>query len=219
MEKRQRKVDLHFHTVFSFDSCITLQQAIKMCNRKGIDCVAITDHNEMSGAIKLAKMAPFEVIVGEEIKTKQGEIIGLFLKEKVPPCLDISETIRMIKSQNGLVYLPHPYKMDRETIIRNINSIDIIEVYNGRSLKMENNAYAFEIAYKYGKPMAAGSDAHTPFEIGNAYVEMEPFEGRKDFLDKLKKGRIRGRVTPIWLRVLMNRYTRKGLRFLLRNFG
>ena len=217
MKGKPRKVDFHFHTIFSFDSFITLRGAVKLCSKKEI-CVAVTDHNEICGALKLAKIAPFEVIIGEEVKTKEGEIIGLFLKEKIPPYLNISETIRIIKLQDGLVYLPHPHKMDKLTIIKNINSIDIIEIHNSRNLEAKNNTYAIDIAHKYNKLMAAGSDAHTFFEIGNAYVEMESFEGREDFLNKLKKGRIRGRFTPIWCRVLMNRYTRKGLRLLLKDW-
>lgn len=215
-EGNQWKVDLHFHTIFSSDSLITLQQAIKICRRKRIDCIAVTDHNEINGALRLKKAAPFKVIIGEEIKTKEGDIIGLFLKERIPPYLGMSETINLIKSQKGIAYLPHPHKMDKQNILKNISSIDIIEIYNSNYVKTKNYTYAIEIAHKYNKPAAAGSDAHTAFEIGNSYIEISPFEDKDDFLDKLKGAHMQVIFMPLWYRVLTNSYIRKSLRFFLK---
>jgi len=153
---------------------------------KGLDCIAITDHNTLDGALHLAKISPFKVIVGEEVKTNEGEIVGLFLKKNIPPHMDLANTIEEIRSQGGIVYLPHPHKMDEESIIKNINSIEIIEVYNGRNLKTVYNNYALEVTRKYNKLMAAGSDSHTPFEIGRVYFEMEDFTSPEEFLRNLQ---------------------------------
>jgi len=210
------RIDLHLHTKFSSDGLMTLKQVIKNCRRKEIDCVAVTDHNEINGALKLKEKAPFKVIIGEEVKTKEGDIIGLFLTDRIPPNLSISKTIEMIKSQNGLVYLPHPHKMDKENILKNISLIDIIEIYNSNYSKTKNYTFALEIAHKYNKLLAAGSDAHTAFEIGNSYVEIAPFKDKDDFLWKLKGTRMHVRFTPLWYRILTNSYIRKSLRFFLK---
>lgn len=143
-------------------------------------------------------MAPFPVIVGEEILTSSGEIIGLFLSEEIPSRLPVEETIFRIKTQGGLVCIPHPYDRLRLSVLRNqsiysiIPHVDIIEVFNARDLAPNSSTKAWHITHKYGKLASAGSDAHTLSEIGNAYVEMPEFTGKNEFLLSLAQGKIYG---------------------------
>lgn len=193
------KADLHIHTCYSMDSASSLEQIIDRCLKIDINCLAIADHNTIAGAIKLQEIAPFQIIIAEEILTLDGEIIGLFLKQEIPRKLPIEETISRIKEQNGLVCIPHPYDTLRFSAFRNrsleaiMPQVDIIEVLNSRSLFPGGADKAKLLAHGYNKLVSAGSDAHTASEIGKAYVEMPEFDGRDDFLAALAKGRIFGR--------------------------
>ena len=172
--------------------------------RAGINCVAVSEHNNIEGALEVRRIAPFKVIVAEEIKTTEGEIIGLFLEEEVPKGLTPEETVRAIRGQGGLVCVPHPFDRLRrsplreEALLRIIGDVDIIEAFNSRTTLKGDNERAARFAAEHGKPMSAGSDAHTAGEIGLAYVEMPDFEGAEDFLAALEKGRIVGRrASPV----------------------
>ncbi len=192
------KADLHIHTKYSVDCNISLEQIISRCLEIDINCLAVTDHNTIAGALRLKEMAPFPVIVGEEILTSSGEIIGLFLSEEIPSRLPVEETIFRIKTQGGLVCIPHPYDRLRLSVLRNqsiysiIPHVDIIEVFNARDLAPNSSTKAWHITHKYGKLASAGSDAHTLSEIGNAYVEMPEFTGKNEFLLSLAQGKIYG---------------------------
>jgi len=153
----------------------------------------LTDHEGIDGALALLE-AGQPAVIGEEILTSEGELIGLFLKEAVPKRLSPEETVAAIKEQGGLVYLEHPYDTGRrnlreEAIERIAGQIDIVEVFNGRS-RPEVNKRAEELRSTLGVPAGAGSDAHTLKEIGSVYVEMEVFEGAVDFLAKLGAGKV-----------------------------
>jgi len=192
------KADLHIHTAYSMDCIMSLEQIIARCLEVGINCLAVADHNAIEGAIKLKEMAPFPIIVSEEILTSNGEIIGMFLSQEIPSKLSAEETIAQIKAQGGLVCIPHPCDRLRFSVFRNqvfeniMPEVDIIEVFNARSLVPGSSAKAWELAQKYGKLASAGSDAHTPSEIGNAYVEMPEFNGKDEFLASLAQGKISG---------------------------
>ncbi len=192
------KADLHIHTAYSMDCAMPLEQIITRCLEIGINCLAITDHNTIAGALKIKEMAPFPIIMGEEILTSCGEVIGLFLSQEIPSKLSIEETISQIKAQDGLVCIPHPYDRLRLSMFRNqvfesiMPEVDIIEVFNARSLSPNSSARARHLVRKYGKLASAGSDAHTPSEIGNAYVEMPEFTGKDEFLVSLAQGKISG---------------------------
>jgi len=176
---------------------------LSACRKRNIGTIAITDHNEIFGAIKLQKELPLKVIIGEEIATQKGEITGLFLKRKINPGLTLGETLRQIKSQNGIVYLPHPFdsstgrkSLGSRDVLEYIKEIDLIKVFNSRTFFNHYNKKAYEFAKKYGKAIAAGSDAHTPGEIGLAGIEIDNFEGKEDFLNKIRKATIFGKKSP-----------------------
>jgi len=149
----------------------------------------------------MQSLAPFPVIVAEEILTPYGEIMGMFLKETIPSGLSIEEVISRIRAQDALVCIPHPLDiftrggLGSKLLKELVGQIDIIEVFNSRSPLPQHSVKARAFAEKYSIAQSAGSDAHTPGEIGNAYVDMPEFNGKNDFLDALAKGRISGRRT------------------------
>jgi predicted metal-dependent phosphoesterase TrpH len=180
------------------DCTMPLEQIITRCLEVGINCLAVADHNTISGALKMKEMAPFPIIVAEEILSSDGEIIGLFLSKEIPSKLSMEETVAQIKAQDGLVCIPHPYDRLRFSVFRNqvfehiMPQVDIIEVFNARSLAPGSSTRARQLAQKYGKLASAGSDAHTLSGIGNTYVEMPEFNGKDEFLASLAKGKIFG---------------------------
>ena len=190
--------DLHIHTAYSIDCVTPLEQIVERCLEIDINCVAVADHGTIAGALKLKEMAPFHVIVAEEILTPYGEIMGLFLSEEIPSKLSPEETITRIRDQDGLVCIPHPYDRLRYSALKGhalktiMPQVDIIEVFNSRSPFLGNSAKARQLAHDHGKFVSAGSDAHTTSEIGHAYVEMPEFNGKDDFLESLAQGRIIG---------------------------
>lgn len=193
------KADLHAHTHFSRDALTSVETFVRRYRRAGIDCVAVSDHNNIDGALAVREAAPFRVIVSEEIRSTEGEIIGLFLQEGVPKRLTPEDTVRAIREQGGLVLVPHPYDRMRRSVLREeallriLPQVDVIEVFNSRTTFQGDLDRSRRLAEEHGKPMSAATDAHTPWEIGLAYTEMPPFEGPGDFLVALGKGKIVGR--------------------------
>ena len=198
------KADLHIHTEYSMDCNASLEQIIHRCLELGINCIAIADHGTAEGALKMQTIAPFPVIVAEEILTSHGEIMGMFLNETIPSRLSVEQVIFRIRAQGGLVCIPHPFDtfrrstLDGKTVEKILEQIDIIEVLNSRAFLPRDSTQARIFAQKYGIPGSAGSDAHTLGEIGNAYVEMPEFNGRDDFLQALARGKVFGhRSSPL----------------------
>lgn len=191
------KADLHVHTCYSADCGTPLDKIVARCLQIGINCIAIADHNSIAGALKLKEIAPFNVIVAEEIMTPIGELMGLFLTQEIPRGLSAQETITRIKSQGGLVNIPHPFghsfRENKKLLSQEILSqVDLIEVFNSRIPFPSSFPKASKLASEYGLPASAGSDAHTIREIGRAHVEMPEFNGPEDFLDCLTRGKIFG---------------------------
>ncbi len=198
------KADLHIHTEYSMDCNTPLDKIIKRCLEIGINCITISDHGTTEGALKMQSLAPFKVIVAEEILTPHGEIMGMFLKETIPSGLSVEQTISQIRAQGGLVCIPHPFDtfrqsaLDAKIVEGIVDQIDAIDVFNSRAILLRDLAKAQAFAQKYCIHGSAGSDAHTLGEIGNAYVEMLEFNGRDDFLNALAKGKVFGhRTTPL----------------------
>jgi predicted metal-dependent phosphoesterase TrpH len=192
------RVDLHLHSSASPDCHVEPEQVAARCCRLGLIPVFLTDHNSIEGASRLQAIAGQRVVVGEEIMTSAGELIGLFLSRPIPKGLTPTVTAHEIKDQGGLVYLEHPYDQFRRHLAEDAieavaDLIDIVEVFNGRS-DIDANRRAADLRDTLGAAPGAGSDAHTIREIGTVYLEMEDFEGASDFLAKLHKAKIvRGR--------------------------
>ncbi len=198
------KADLHLHSEYSMDCNTPLEKIIERCQEVGVNCIALCDHGTAEGALRMRELAPFKVIVAEEVLTPYGEIMGMFLEETIPCGLSVAETISRIKAQGGLVCIPHPFDSFRHSALKSrvieeiADQIDIFEVLNARGILARDSKRAEAFAAKHGLIRSAGSDAHTLREIGNAYVEMPEFEGRDDFLEALKKGKISGhRTSPL----------------------
>ena len=197
------KADLHVHTRYSMDSESSLEKIIARCTEIGINCIAIADHGTVEGALKLRKMAPFPVIVAEEILTPNGEIMGMFLEETIPSKQSIENVIKSIRDQGGLVSIPHPYdpfrglKIDKDRFAELKPNLDLVEVFNARCLVRGALLKAKKLSDELDIPGSAGSDAHTTSEIGNAYVEMPEFNDKDEFLSSLKQGIIKGHHSSI----------------------
>ena len=190
------RVDLHSHTMWSGDSTTTPEEVEHAVVESGIDVLCITDHNAIKGAVQLAERLPCRVIVGEELKTHAGEIIGLFLTEHLPFGLAPREAAEAIRSQGGIVYIPHPFDPMRRNLAEpalddlvSAGLVDAIEVINAKTSLRSLNDRAAEYARAHGLLAGAGSDAHVPNALGAAYVEMPDFDGPTEFLRALTKAR------------------------------
>lgn len=195
------RADLHSHTIFSYDSMVQPDDYVRRCVRCGLSCVAVTEHNNIDGARYLREIAPFTVIIAEEIMTTEGEIIGLFLDKAVPSGLSPEETARRIKDQGGLVDIPHPFDRFRHglgeaAMLRILPQIDIIEAFNARIRLARDNDRALRFAREHDIAIGAGTDAHSPWELCHTYVEMPSFDTPEQFLSALREGRIVGRRAP-----------------------
>jgi len=212
------KIDLHTHTLCSKDCCSDYDGIIAAVQRSRMDGIAVTDHNELRGALEMQRRAPFVVVPGEEVKTSEGEIIGFFLTEWIPPNLDPVETVERIHAQGGVAYVPHPFdeirgsRLRREALDRVCDSIDVLEVFNARNALPVFNQRALQYAEQHGLLAGAGSDVHTYGEYGHAYVDIPPFTDAKSFLASMKQGTWHGRLSSplVHLRTRIDR-TRKVL--------
>jgi predicted metal-dependent phosphoesterase TrpH len=191
--RRMIDVDLHMHTDHSYDCATPVEVLLDEARRRGLGAIAITDHNEISGALEArAKADGIKVIVAEEVKTAdQGEVIGLFIEEKIPRGMTLQETIAEIKRQEGLVYVPHPFDRlhsvpDYEHLLEVLDDVDAIEVFNPRVAIAEFNDEAVRFAAKYRIPAGAGSDAHVPQGLGSVRIRMRDFDGPEEFLEALR---------------------------------
>ncbi|MBS3069128.1 PHP domain-containing protein [Candidatus Micrarchaeota archaeon] len=188
MEKTWKKIDMHAHTEFSHDCESKVEAVLQRALARGLDGIAITDHGSVEGALLAKKIArekklPLIVIVGQEVKTPHGEVMGLFLKKSIPKC-SIREAIAEIKRQGGVVSIPHPFDFARGSALNpalipreELGKLDAMEVLNARVYAKEMNAQALAFAKKHSLVHLGGSDAHTLFEIGNAYTLVDAKDG------------------------------------------
>jgi hypothetical protein len=187
------RIDLHLHSRYSHDGRSTLEELIERCTECGLDRIALTDHNTVEGALALAEIAPDLAIVGEEAKTREGEVIGLFITRRLPPYMRAEDVMDMIHEMGGLTYVPHPLDRHRsnfsaERIAELASRIDIIETYNAWCEPAENQAAA-RLARDLEKVSATGSDAHAATELGRSWMEIEDYTTPQDFLEKLRSAR------------------------------
>lgn len=202
-ERKLIKVDMHCHTRLSKDSLNDPRKLVETAASRGIGALCVTDHNGLANALALSQMTdlPIKVIPSEEVKSSEGEIIGYFLSELVPKGLTPEETARRIKEQGGLTCVPHPFdtmrtgsRLKTPALQRLVAAglIDILEVFNARSVDPEDNRKALEYAREHGLAMSAGSDAHTLLEVGRAFVEVPEFSTPEEFLTSLRQGKVNG---------------------------
>jgi predicted metal-dependent phosphoesterase TrpH len=190
------EVDLHMHTDHSGDCATPVDVLLRTARDRGLGAIAITDHNEVSGALEARKIAAemdgIKVIVAEEVKTaEQGEVIGLFIEEKIQKGMTMAETIAAIREQGGLVYVPHPFDRfhsvpDYEHLIDIVEEIDILEVFNPRVAVTSFNEEAERFAGKYRIVPGAGSDSHVAQGLGSVRVRIHDFEGPAEFLEAMR---------------------------------
>jgi predicted metal-dependent phosphoesterase TrpH len=190
------EVDLHMHTDHSPDCATPVKVLLETARDRGLGAIAITDHNEVSGALEARRIAGemggIEVIVAEEVKTaEQGEVIGLFLEEKIPKGMTMAETIAAIRDQGGLVYVPHPFDRfhsvpDYEHLLDIVEEIDILEVFNPRVALTAFNEEAERFARKYRIVSGAGSDSHVAQGLGSVRVRIHEFDGPAEFLEAMR---------------------------------
>ncbi|MFZ4814320.1 MAG: PHP domain-containing protein [Phototrophicaceae bacterium] len=180
-------VDLHSHTYWSKDSLTRFEQIIRLCQQRGVDKIAITDHNTADSALAFQRLAPQLVIVGEEIFTTEGEILGYFMQATIPPGLTPEATIARLREQGAIVSVAHPFDRHRkgaweEAALRRILPlVDAIEVFNARSLLIADNHRARAFAQANGVCGTVGSDGHFPEEYGRATLQMMPFQNAEEF--------------------------------------
>lgn len=187
------RVDLHLHSHYSHDGRSSLKELVERCSEIGLDRIALTDHNTVEGALALARLAPELAIVGEEAKTREGEMIGLFITGRLPPYMPAEDVMDLIHEMGGLTYVPHPLDRHRahfspERLVELADRIDIIETYNAWCEPAANQAAA-QLAKDLGKVFATGSDAHAASELGRSWMEIDEYATPQDFLEKLRNAR------------------------------
>ncbi len=202
------RVELHLHTCYSKDSLLPLDRLIERARELGIDRLAVTDHNEIEGAFAAQKLAPDLIIIGEEIQTTSGELLGYFMTEKVPEGLNPGEAVRRLKAQGAVISVAHPFDhrggklwepADLEAIAP---ALDAVEVFNARCLRMEPNKQAQDFARQVGLAGTAGSDAHSAYELGTATLSLPEFHTAEEFRAALRTAEIEGRLSPPYVRLI-----------------
>lgn len=204
------RVDLHCHSVWSPDSLNWIPVLLRQARSRGLDRLAITDHNCIAGALQAQALAPDLVIVGEEILTTSGEVLALFVKEFVPPFLTPEETVRRLRAQGAFISLSHPFDHQRhgwrlEELEELVPWLDAVEVANARVGSKQVNQRAQEFAARHGLAGTAGSDAHMPFEVGRFSLELPAFDSPETLRLALGRAKLYGDKSPAWVH-LFSRY-------------
>ncbi len=193
------RVDCHSHTMWSGDCTTTPEELHEAVVASGVEVLCITDHNATAGAERLADELPCRVVIGEELRVGQGEIIGLFLTERIPAGIGVLEAAQRIRDQGGIVYIPHPFDPMRNCLrpeeidlLVAEGLVDAIEGHNSKTSLASLNRKAVEYGERHGVAVGAGSDAHVPSAFGAGHMVMPDFDGPAAFLDALRHGRIEG---------------------------
>jgi predicted metal-dependent phosphoesterase TrpH len=201
------RVDCHLHTVASGDAVLGLEELAERAVAEGVDVVFVTDHHEVSAALELrGRDLGVRIEVGEEIRTPDGELLGLFLRERIPYVLPTAVVVERIRAQGGLVGLPHPYDPVRSGTgavadeLCASGAVAFVEAFNAKVGDAAHNDEAAALAARHGLPVSAGSDAHDAAGVGAAWVEMPDFDGPAAFVDALGRGRLVGELRPHALR-------------------
>ncbi len=198
------KADLHIHTSYSFDGISSPREAVDSALKKGLDCICITDHGRIEGAleaIEYAKGKNILVIPGIEVLTESGDILGINIKERIPEGLSLKETVREIKRQKGLAVVAHPFDWPVENFLgsrKDIKRVKAVEVFNSSAISFKANREALEFAEKNNLFITAGSDAHRAEYIGRGYLEtFEDFSTAEELIEKIKKRKVKAKGKPL----------------------
>ncbi|MFN3741401.1 MAG: PHP-associated domain-containing protein [Anaerolineales bacterium] len=213
------RVEFHAHTCYSPDSLLTPEKLLATCRRRGIDKIAITDHNTLRGALEAYALDPHRVIIGEEILTTRGELLAFFVKEEIPAGLSPQETIQRLREQDAFISVSHPFDRLRKghwafpDLLEILPLVDAIEGFNARCLDPRCNAQAIHLAREKGLPITAGSDAHSAMEVGRASLFLPAFGSAEELRQVLPQAELQARLSPPWVH-LFSRYAtwRKRLR-------
>ena len=185
--------------------------------------LAVTDHNQIRGAFEARALGTFPVIVGEEIRTDRGELLGYFLDEFIPPGMSVLDTARAIKEQGGILSVPHPFDRYRssaiepDALLEVAGQLDMVEVYNSRNLKPADNARARRFQEERKLIPAVGSDAHSLMELARSYQEIDPFSDADEFLAAMARAELTTRKSSQFIHFistyqkLRKRLTRRGI--------
>ncbi|MBJ7612373.1 MAG: PHP domain-containing protein [Candidatus Dormibacteraeota bacterium] len=187
------RIDLHLHSCFSPDSTTRLDELVARCRELGLDRIALTDHHTAEGALELRRREPELAIVGEEVASTEGDIIGLFVTASIPSGGTPEEVCDAIHAMGGLTYACHPLDRRRssftpERLVELAPRFDIIETHNAWADAAANQAAA-ELCRDLGRVAATGSDSHSARDLGSSWMEIEPYDGAVDFLRKLGAAR------------------------------
>ena len=192
--KSLSKVEFHCHTIYSRDSMSSLEDIFKKCDERGVDRLAITDHNTIRGALRAKEMDPQRVIVGEEIVTREGgEILALFVKEEIPRRLPAVEAMQRLKEQDAFISLSHPFDYGRHGWTRAmlekvLPDLDAIEIFNSRTLRSDINQRAARFAAEHELAGTVGSDAHLLLEVGRTTLALPPFDSAAELREVIWQG-------------------------------
>lgn len=188
------RTEFHCHTIYSGDSLTRPEGLIQAARQKGLDRVIVTDHNSIAGARAAQKLDPQLIIVGEEIKTTQGEILAAFLTEEIPARLSPAETIRRLRDQGAFISVSHPYDVmrsghwDEADLLEITPLVDAIETFNARCMRAEYNVQAADFAREHGLAGTVGSDAHAAFELGRAHLVLPHFQNGQTLRAVIRQG-------------------------------
>ena len=198
-------VDFHCHTYYSKDGITSLEILLATCQRKNIDRVVVTDHNTIHGALLACQMDPVRVIVGEEIMTRAGELLAIYVSEEVPRGLPPQEAIKRLRAQGAFISVSHPFDAMRSghwepaDLLSILPQVDAIETFNARCLWPGFNRQALAFARQHGLPGTAGSDAHTAMEMGRATLRLPDFHDAESLRVAIRQGQQQGGLSPAWV--------------------
>jgi predicted metal-dependent phosphoesterase TrpH len=197
----QLRLDLHNHTSFSADGLLSPDELLKSAKARGIDCIAVTDHNTVEGALAAQRLSMSDaslpsVIPGVELATRDGEVVGLYVDRDIPRDLSLQEAVDRIRSLGGIAYLPHPHDVLRRGAVSRgmrlsaAQMCDLVEVVNGRALGPRSGSKSAWLAQRCGKPGGAGSDAHRALEVGRAHVVVRELPVRETLIEVVSAGHV-----------------------------
>ncbi len=212
------KVEFHSHTTFSRDSLTSVERLVEAARRSGVDRLVVTDHNTIQGALRAKALAPDLVIVGEELLTNRGELLVAYVQEELPRGIDYLEAIRRLRQQGAFISVSHPFDRRRHgwalaDLVTIAPLVDAIEVFNARCQWAGLNQQAAGFAEQYRLAGTAGSDAHTPAEVGRATLTLPDFNSADELRAVIHLGQVQGRLSSPWIH-LTSTYARlyKGMR-------